>query len=130
MRFPEVDAQGVVWHGNYLRYLDLAREDLFRKGGLSPRQFLETGYSAPIVECELRYKAPLRLDDRARIELELAWEGVPRLDIDYKVVRLPDEVVACEAWTRQVVTDAQGALVLVLPDMIRAWAARLGLERA
>lgn len=130
VRFPEVDAQGVVWHGNYVRYLDLAREALFRQGGLSPRRFLETGYSAPVVECELRYRAPLRLDDRARVELELEWEGVPRLDIDYRVVRLADGVVACEARTRQVITDPSGALVLALPGFVREWAARLGLEPA
>jgi acyl-CoA thioester hydrolase len=129
VRFGEVDAQGVVWHGNYLRYCELARDELLRKGGLRPSDVFAAGYSAPIVDCDLRYLAPLRLDDRARVECELAWQGVPRLDLEYRVVRLTDSVVACEATTRQVITDRSGELVLVLPDFLRAWAERLGLER-
>jgi acyl-CoA thioester hydrolase len=128
VRFPEVDAQGVVWHGNYLRYLELGRDAVLALGGLTARQFLAAGYAAPIVEMDVRYKAPLRLDDRAQVRAALAWEGVPRLDFEYEVVRSSDGVVAATATTRPVLTDQKGELVLVLPDLLRAWAERCGLH--
>jgi acyl-CoA thioester hydrolase len=128
VRFPEVDAQGVVWHGNYLKYLELGRDAVLALGGLRPSDVLREGYAAPIVECDVRYKAPLRLDDRARVEAELRWEGIPRLDFEYRVVRATDGVVAATATTRQVLTGPEGELVLVLPEFLRAWADRCGLD--
>jgi len=128
VRFPEVDAQGVVWHGNYLRYLELGRDAVLALGGLRPADVLREGYAAPIVEFDVRYRAPLRLDDRARVTAALLWEGVPRLDFEYRVVRSLDGVVAATATTRQVLTDREGGLVLVLPDFLRAWAERCGLH--
>lgn len=127
VRFPEVDAQGVVWHGNYLKYLELGRDAVLALGGLTPAGVLRAGYAAPIVTCDVRYKAPLKLDDRARVEAELRWEGVPRLDFEYRVVRLSDGVVAATATTRQVLTGPEGELILVLPDFLRAWGERCGL---
>ncbi len=128
VRFPEVDAQQVVWHGNYLKYLELGRDAVLAKGDLTPARFLAQGYAAPIVECDVRYKSPLRLDDKARVDARLRWEGIPRLDFEYEVVRLADGVVAATATTRQVLTDQAGELVLVLPDFLRAWAQRCGLH--
>lgn len=128
VRFPEVDGQGVVWHGNYLRFLELGRDAVLALGGLRASDVLGRGYAAPIVDFDVRYKAPLQLDDRARVEADLLWEDVPRLDFEYRVVRLRDGVVAATATTRQVITGPDGELVLVLPDFLRAWAERCGLH--
>ncbi len=128
VRFPEVDGQGVVWHGNYLRYLELGRDAVLALGGLRPSDVLRAGFAAPVVSCDIFYRAPLRLDDRARIEAELLWEGIPRLDFEYRVVRQQDGVLAAEGKTRQVLTDREGKLVLALPEFLRAWADRCGLH--
>jgi len=127
VRFAEVDAQGVVWHGNYLRYLELGREAVLALGGLRPSDFLRAGYAAPIVACDVRYRATLALDDRAAVDAELRWEGTPRFDFDYRVIRARDGVVAVTATTRQVIVDREQRLVLVLPELLRAWALGVGL---
>jgi acyl-CoA thioester hydrolase len=127
VRFVEVDAQGVVWHGNYLRYFELGREAVLALGALTPSDLMKTGLVAPIVECDVRYRAPLTLDDRVRVEAELVWEGVPRFDFEYRVIRVKDGAVAATGTTRQVIIDGEQKLALVLPEPLRAWARRVGL---
>jgi acyl-CoA thioester hydrolase len=129
VRFPEVDAQGVVWHGNYLRYLELGRAAVLALGGLRASEVMRQGYAAPIVECDVRYRTPLRLEERARVEADLLWEGVPRFDFEYRVVRLRDGAIAATATTRQVLLDAKGELLLVLPPLLVEWERRCGLGR-
>ena len=128
VRFPDTDAQGIVWHGNYLRYLEAGRSAVLDLGGLKLQDFFRAETAAPIVECEVKYRSPLRLEERFRVEADLLWEGVPRFDFEYRVVRLRDGVVAAEATTRQVFTDKEGKLLLTLPAFLAAWARRCGLE--
>ncbi|MBI3724251.1 acyl-CoA thioesterase [bacterium] len=128
VRFHEVDAQGVVWHGNYFHYLDLARAALLRAGGLGTSELLRAGFDLPVVDCEVRYRAPLRLEERARVETELVWHGSPELELEYRVVRSRDGVLAAEGRTRHRVVDASGAPLSVLPGIMRAWEERNGLR--
>ena len=35
IRFSETDAMGIVWHGNYIKYMEDGREDWGKNHGLS-----------------------------------------------------------------------------------------------
>jgi acyl-CoA thioester hydrolase len=128
VRFPDTDAQGVVWHGNYLRFLEPARSAVLALGGLGFSDFFRERVAAPIVECDVQYRAPLRLDDAFRVEADLLWQaGVPRFDFEYRIVRAQDGVLAATARTRQVFVDAEGRLLLTMPAFLERWQARCGL---
>ena len=43
--FHDADAMGVVWHGNYFRYLEIAREQLLKQFDYGYRQMQASGLS-------------------------------------------------------------------------------------
>lgn len=64
VRFPEVDAYRVVWHGNYVLYCELARNALCAAAGLTPAEALARGWRVPITRFDVKVRRPARLDDR------------------------------------------------------------------
>ena len=84
--FHDVDPMGVVWHGHYYKYLELARTELLRSRRLDVPDLLELGLGFIMIESGCRYAAPLRYGDRVRVA---AWfrntgaaAGAPRLYYD------------------------------------------------
>ena len=56
IRFCEVDSIKVVWHGNYVKYLEDGREDFGEKFGLQYLKIFENGFTAPVVDMKLQFK--------------------------------------------------------------------------
>ena len=54
--FYEVDAIHMLWHGNYVKYLEDGREAFGEEFGLSYMSIFNNGYFAPIVDLHLKYK--------------------------------------------------------------------------
>ncbi|HJW32230.1 MAG TPA: acyl-CoA thioesterase [Holophagaceae bacterium] len=80
--FHDVDVMGIVWHGHYVKYLEIARTALMRKAGLDLPEMNATGCGWPIVTCELKYIKPLRYGQKVKVEAALE-EYEQRLKIAY-----------------------------------------------
>ncbi|HTG37524.1 tol-pal system-associated acyl-CoA thioesterase [Sphingomonas sp.] len=62
--FEDTDLSGVVYHANYLRYMERARSDMLRVAGIDQRAAFEGGQGVYAVrDVALRFAAPARLDD-------------------------------------------------------------------
>jgi len=62
--YEDTDLSGIVYHANYLRYMERARSDMLRVAGIDQRDALETGIGHyAVAEIAIRYRAPARLDD-------------------------------------------------------------------
>ena len=62
--FEDTDLTGIVYHANYLRYMERARSDMLRAAGIDQRAVHEAGDGAYAVsELTIRYRRPARLDD-------------------------------------------------------------------
>ena len=57
--FHDVDPMGVVWHGNYIKYFELARTVLLKSIDYDYLDMHESGYIWPIIECHCRYIQPI-----------------------------------------------------------------------
>ena len=67
--YEATDAGGVVYHANYLRWLERARSDMLRLLGIDQRAALDEGKGAYTVsELAIRYLVPARLDDLVEVE--------------------------------------------------------------
>ena len=53
--FHDLDPMGVVWHGNYARYLEIARCALLDLIGYNYLQMRESGYAWPVVDMRLKF---------------------------------------------------------------------------
>lgn len=63
VRYAETDAQGVVYHANYLIYMEVARGAFTRDRGLAYQKLEAQGINLVVVEAKLRYKASAAYDD-------------------------------------------------------------------
>ena len=62
--YDDTDAGGVVYHANYLRYLERGRTEFLRDRGLSVQAMHEAGIIFPVVAIEINYRAPARWSPR------------------------------------------------------------------
>lgn len=82
--FHDVDMMGVVWHGNYFRYFEIAREALLNQFDYGYRQMKASGYVWPVVDTRVKYRDVLTFEQRFRVRAKLE-EYENRLRISYQI---------------------------------------------
>jgi len=83
--FHDVDAMHIVWHGNYLKYFEVARTALMESINYSYHEMAESGYAWPIIDTHSRYGGSATAGDRLLVTATLReWEQ--RLRISYRIV--------------------------------------------
>ena len=82
--FYDVDSMGIVWHGNYIKYLEQARCDMLTKIGYTYMDMYNDGVMYPIAKMEFKFIKPSKFGDKLRIETELK-DTEPALSIKYTI---------------------------------------------
>lgn len=103
--FGDVDSMGVVWHGNYFRYFEQAREKLLRQLNYSYSQMADSGYCWPIIDAKIKYIAPIFVEQAITISAELDEEFEHRFKINYIVTDTLSGKQLTKAYTIQVAVD-------------------------
>jgi len=115
--FFDVDMAGIVWHGHYLKYFELARCTLLDGIGYGYRVMIDTGVVWPVIDMSVRYVCPLVLDQEAVVSACLQ-EWQLRLVIDYEI-RDEQGVLYTKGRTVQAPVDAKTKkLQLGSPDLL------------
>lgn len=84
----DTDLGGVVYHANYLRYLERARSDLLRCLGINQRAAIENGQGVyAVTEMHLKYCKPARLEDDLVVVSTLDEMGGASFTIGQKILR-------------------------------------------
>jgi len=82
--FFDVDSMEVVWHGHYVKYLEVARCALLDRLGHNYGQMRDAGYAWPIIDLQLRYVRGARFGQRIKVRASLVeWEN--RLKLNYLI---------------------------------------------
>lgn len=127
VKFRECDPLKIVWHGNYLKYFEDAREDFCAIHGFSYRDVMEFGYSTPIVKTTCEHKLPLQFGDKFEIETTFKATAAAKMIFEYKVTK--DDRVVCKGETIQVFLDEKGELVLNNPPFFLEWKRKMGIVK-
>lgn len=72
VRYAETDMMGVVYHANYLLYMEDARMDFLDKVGLPYMEIEEAGFMCPVYDVSLNYAHPLRYGEDAFVTTEVS----------------------------------------------------------
>lgn len=117
--FHDLDPMNVVWHGHYLKYLELARCALLQGFDYDYPQMRDSGYLWPIVDLRTKYLRSARFGQRLRVRAELTeWEV--RMRIDYLVSDAESGEAITRAHTIQVAVDAAtGEMCYATPEVLR-----------
>ncbi|MFY1826080.1 acyl-CoA thioesterase [Myxococcus fulvus] len=123
--FHDIDLMEVVWHGHYVKYLELARCALLAKFDYDYPQMLASGYAWPVVDMRLKYVRSATYGKALRIRAEITeWEN--RLRIDYLLRDAATGQKVNQAHTIQVaVSIATKEMLYVCPPVL--WQ-RLGVK--
>lgn len=117
VRYAETDQMGVVYHGNYAQYLEIARIEWLAKLGISYRTMEEEGVMLPVYELNLRFKKSAKFDDVLRIETTLVKKPGVRIEFEYKIFNQEEELLT-EARTTLVFMDAKQNKPIKCPQYV------------
>jgi len=123
--FYDIDPMEIVWHGHYVKYLEVARTALLAKFDYDYPRMRASGYAWPIVDMRLKYVRPAALGQRLVVRAEiLEWEN--RLRIGYLIRDAASGRKLTQASTIQVALDlATREMLYVCPPVL--WE-RLGVR--
>jgi tol-pal system-associated acyl-CoA thioesterase len=117
----DTDAQGVVYHASYFRFLERARTEWLRMHGVDHEDLrLKHQSQVVLAAIEARFKAPGRLDEVLCVSAEMVRCGGARVVFAQQVRRGSSAgTVLCEATAEVACVDALHNRPKRLPPMLR-----------
>ncbi|ANI57978.1 acyl-CoA thioester hydrolase [Pseudomonas sp. PvR086] len=102
--FFDVDTMNVVWHGHYVKYLEVARCALLDRIGHNYDAMVASGYAWPVIDLQLRYVRGAVFGQKLNVRASLVeWEN--RLKINYLISDLATGERLTRAVSVQVAVD-------------------------
>lgn len=126
VRYQETDKMGVVYHGNFFTWMEVARIHLLDSIGCPYRKLEEDGYLLPVISCECDFKSPARFDDIVDVDVLLAEIKKVRIKLEYTIRR--GETVLATAKTSHAFVDLCGKAVRPPEQFLEK--SRLGLSHS
>lgn len=122
--FFDIDSMDIVWHGHYVKYLELARCALLDRFDYGYARMRESGFGWPVIDLRLKYVRPATFGQALRVRAWIVeWEN--RLKIDYLIRDAKTGAKVHSATSIQVAVDlATRDMQYVSPPVLRQ---RLGV---
>ena len=122
VRFSETDAMGVIWHGNYLKFFEDAREIFGKEHGMEYLDFYNNGFYTPIVQSNIDYKSPVYYGESINVKIKLSFNNAAKLIFQYEILNLKTNVLAASGHTVQVfISKNERKLILYKPKFYEDW---------
>jgi|SRR6187399_564711 len=103
VRYAETDQMGVVYHANYLVWMEIGRVEYWRAAGLRYRDMeREDGILLVVAEVNCRYRAPAFYDDEVIIRTGIAESNARMIKFVYELVSSDDGRVLATGETKHV----------------------------
>ncbi|ATG34678.1 MULTISPECIES: tol-pal system-associated acyl-CoA thioesterase [Phaeobacter] len=116
--YEDTDMGGIVYHANYLRFIERARSDWVRNLGNDQNAMRDAGLIWVVRRIEADYLAPAKFDEALRIETEVQKVTPARLTMSQQVFRGETELF--RAIVTVVCVNAESGAPIRLPAEIRA----------
>ncbi|MGB9080402.1 MAG: acyl-CoA thioesterase [Desulfuromonadaceae bacterium] len=117
VRFNEIDAYRVAWHGHYVAWMEIGRNDMAGRFDLGAFQLAAAGYLGPVVALELKFLRPACFNDELTIRTTLRRTETATLEFVTTIVG-PDGKRCATGSTTHALTDMNGVLQFQLPPVI------------
>ena len=117
VRFNDIDAYRVAWHGHYVAWMEVGRNALAGRFDLDALQLVAVGYLGPVVALELKFLRPACFNDELTIQTTLRRSETATLEFATTIVG-PDGKKCATGTTTHALTDLDGVLQFQLPPVI------------
>lgn len=68
VRYAETDQMGVVYHANYLVWMEIGRTSFIKELGFNYAELEKDGILSPVLEIQATYKKPIRYGEKAVVK--------------------------------------------------------------
>ena len=120
VRWSECDAQGIVFNGRYLDYLEIAQSEYYRNlGMLLYDEFQRTYFDTATVKITVEFKAPARVDEFLDIYSRVAAIGSTSMTQHTEIYRDGTDELLTRGETVYVDYDSDKGVARVVPDDVR-----------
>ena len=103
----------LVYHGNYVIWLDMARTEHMRATGLTYKELEEQGIYLAVTDLRVRYRQPARYDDLLRIRCWVRDLATRRVIFGYAVERAVTGELLATAETALIALDRHHSLTRI-----------------
>lgn len=129
IRFNEIDALGIVWHGHYFRFFEDGRESFGKLYGIDYMSIYELGYSIPLVEMHCFNLKPLKYGDDCVLRTTYISCPSAKIVFEYHLYKLNNgkNTLVATGRTVQVFVNRDGTLELIEPAFYKTWKSELSI---
>jgi len=117
--FSDTDAQGIVYYGRYLPYMDLARVEYHRTLGLLGMEVGEPGVEFVMRALAVEYHAPAVFDDEIEVGVRVARIGRTSATYEFEATRVRDGELMVTATQTLVAVDLEQRKACEIPEDFR-----------
>ena len=121
VRWMECDAQGIVFNGAYLGYLEIAQAEYFRNLGFSIYRIARNGYfDSAVVKADLEFKAPARVDEMLELFARVKRIGNTSITLQVEIYPVNSDRLLTNIEAVYVGFHADSGATRQVPDAIRS----------
>jgi acyl-CoA thioester hydrolase len=115
--YEDTDMGGIVYHANYLKFIERARSDWVRALGLDQRAMREAGTVFAVRRLSADYLSPAHFDDLLDVETDVLSARPARMTLRQRVLRGGAALFEAEV---ELVAIGPGGRPVRLPEVLRA----------
>jgi acyl-CoA thioester hydrolase len=100
VRYAETDQMGVVYHANYVVWMEVGRVEAMRAYGVSYADMERDGIKVAVMGIEVDYRQSARYDDLVDVKTKVIEANNRKMRIEYEMRRSPDGQLLATGATR------------------------------
>ena len=94
VRYGETDQMGVVYHGNYASYFEIARTEWLRNLGVTYKELENKGIMLPVISLFFNFIKSAKYDDVLTIVVILKKKPLVKIEFDYEIYNQKKEKIS------------------------------------
>jgi len=94
VRYGETDQMGVVYHGNYASYFEIARTEWLRNLGVTYKELENKGIMLPVISLFFNFIKSAKYDDVLTIIVILKKKPLVKIEFDYEIYNQKNEKIS------------------------------------
>jgi len=109
--YGDTDNMGFAYYGNFMRWFEIGRTELFRSRGLTYKRIEEEGVFLPVSEAFCKYVSPVRYDDLLVIETALDPSVKGGVRFDYRIRLSETGKICASGYTLHACMNPEGRVI-------------------
>jgi len=115
--YEDTDAGGVVYHSNYLKFMERARSEWLRSLGVEQDELRDQdGVIFAILSAQINYLLPAKFNDELQVSSKVIKKGKASIALEQDILR--ESVVLCKGMIKVATLDGKSFRPKAMPESV------------